>query len=108
MLSELPHVLTYEEFDEQLTNKLKLRYIEQTDSCQKGKGGDGMKDDEGINQRTFMHSPWSWRTVWGLAWGAERGGVGEGREGKKNGNNCNSLNNTIFFKLNFYGFKKSH
>ena len=53
-----------------------------------------MKDGEGINQRTFMHYPWTWTTIRGLSWGRERAGLSGGGKGRKSRNNCNSINNT--------------
>lgn len=31
-----------------------------------------MKDGEGINQRTFRHSPWTQTKMWVLTWSGER------------------------------------
>lgn len=66
--------------------------------------GNGMKVGEGINQTTFIHKPWTQRTMWGLTRGWENLRLGEGGEGKKSGKNCNSLhdNNKIkhYFKNN--------
>ena len=45
--------------------------------------GDGMKDGKGFNQRTFMHNPWMQTTIWGLAWGGERRGLGGDGEREK-------------------------
>ena len=46
--------------------------------------GDRLKEGEGISQRTYMHDPWTWTTVGGLA---VRVGVGlsEGDRGGKIG-----------------------
>ena len=47
-----------------------------------------------------MRNLWTWTTIWGLAVGGERVGLGGGGEGRKRGNNCNSINNkTSFFKF---------
>ena len=53
-----------------------------------------MKDGEGINQRTFMHNPWTRTTIWGLAWDGEMVGMGVSGEREKSGNNSDSINNT--------------
>ena len=29
-------------------------------------GGNWLKEDEGISQRTCMKDPWTWTMVWGL------------------------------------------
>ena len=42
-----------------------------------GGGGDGLKEGEGISQRTYMHDPWTWTTVWGLTMEVG-GGLGGG------------------------------
>ena len=42
-----------------------------------------MKDGGGINQRAFMHHPWSQTIIWGLAWGGEKVGLGRGGEKEK-------------------------
>ena len=35
--------------------------MEQTDSCKRGgRGGDWVKEGEGISQRTCIHDPWTW------------------------------------------------
>ena len=57
-----------------------------------------MKDGEGIDQSTFMHITWTRTTMGGMDWlgmgtGEEQVGLGEGGEGEKSGNKCNSLNN---------------
>ena len=44
-------------------------------------GRDGLKDGEGINQRTYMNDPWTWTLVWGLTvavgrWGKLSGKIG--------------------------------
>ena len=57
--------------------------MQQTDSCQRGGGmRDWMKEGEGISQRTYMHDPWTWTTVWGLTvgLGGGLGGGGQSRE----------------------------
>ena len=56
-------------------------------------GEDGMKDGEGINQRTLMHNLWTQMTMWGRAWGGGRVGLVEVGKGRKSWNNCNSINN---------------
>ena len=58
-----------------------------------------MKDGEGINQRTLMHDPWISTTIWGLMEGVGRVRLGGGgkREKEKSSNNCNGINNTMFF-----------
>ena len=43
-----------------------------------------------INQRTFMHNPWTWTRIWGLAWGGVRAELSGGGKGRKSGNNCNT------------------
>ena len=53
--------------------------------------GNEMKD-EGINQRTYMYNPWSRTTIWALAWGGERIGLGKGEEREKK-QDCNNINN---------------
>ena len=40
-----------------------------------GKRRDWMKEGEGISQRTYMHGPWTWTTVWGSPEGTG-GGAG--------------------------------
>ena len=47
-----------------------------------GKGW-GIKDGKGINQRTFMHNPWTLTTIWGLVCSGERVGLSGGREREK-------------------------
>ena len=42
-----------------------------------------MKDSEGINQRTFMHSPGTQTMIWGLAGGGQRVELGRRREREK-------------------------
>ena len=56
-----------------------------------------MKDGEGINQREFMHNPWTWTTTWG----GERVGLGGGGEReKKTGTTVTAETiKIIFFKL---------
>ena len=42
-----------------------------------------MKNDEEINQRTFMLNSQTQTTRWGLAWGEERVMLGQVGEGEK-------------------------
>ena len=42
-----------------------------------------MKDGKGINQRIFMHDPWTWTTMWGLTERSEREGLGGGGKREK-------------------------
>ena len=59
--------------------------MEWTDSCKRGwGGGDRLKDGEGFSQRTCMHDPWTWTTVWGLTVGMGAGWL-EGEKGRKFG-----------------------
>ena len=61
------------EFNEynKLMNKMEIehRYMEKTDSCCRVGVVNKMKDSEGINQRTYMHGPRTWTTLWGLTEG---------------------------------------
>ena len=40
-----------------------------------------------------MCNPWTWTTIWRLAWGEERVGLGESRKGRKSGDDCNRIKN---------------
>ena len=43
---------------------------EQTDGCWRE---DWIKEGEAISQRTRLHEPWTWTTVWDcLMWGGQR------------------------------------
>ena len=69
--------------------------MEQTDSCQRGRGRWGLiKEGEGVRQRTSIHGPCTWMTAWGLTgngvWTGRRGARGE------NWDNCNRINNKVF------------
>ena len=50
-----------------------------------GGGAEWMKDGEEVNQRTFMHNPWTWTTIQGLAWRAGGGACEGGQREKKAG-----------------------
>ena len=54
-----------------------------------------MKDGEGINQRTFMHSLWTPTMICGLTEGGKRAGLSGGRKRGKSGN-CNIIDNKFF------------
>ena len=40
-----------------------------------------MKDGEELNQRTFMHNPCMWKTLWGSFWGGKRVRLGGEKAG---------------------------
>ena len=77
----------------ELMSKNRIRGIE----TWKGRGRDWLKEGEGTSQRTCVHGPWTWTTVWGLPVGVGArlgGGVKE-----ENCDNCNSINNKIFLNI---------
>ena len=47
------------------------------------RGGDWIKEGEGISQRTYMHDPWTWTMGWGSPEGHGGGGGGGGQSGNK-------------------------
>ena len=72
--------------------------MRQTDSSKgEERGGDCLKEGEGTSQRTHMRDPWTWTTVWGLT--REGGQSGQRGQRGKPWDNCNSINNKIFFKV---------
>lgn len=52
-----------------------------------------MKGGDRINQRMFMLKAGAQSRMWGLAWQEQRMRQGGGGEGKKGGNDCNSISN---------------
>ena len=45
--------------------------------------GSGKKEGEGISQRTYMHDPWTWTTVWRWPEGGGEWGLGGGGKRRK-------------------------
>ena len=57
--------------------------MNQTDSYKRAGGcGDWLKASEGTSDRTFMHDPWTWTTVWGTDCRSQRVGWVEGGKGE--------------------------
>ena len=54
--------------------------------------GDGLKECEGISQRTYMHDPWTWTTKRGLTEGV-RGRLSRIGQRGKIGDIHNRINN---------------
>ena len=65
-----------------MNNRVTEAQILETDwQLPEGGVGAGMKDGEGIYQRTFMCNPWTGTKIWELARGGKRVGLG-GSEGR--------------------------
>ena len=76
-------------------SKIELGAWEHTDSCKReGRGGNWLKEGEGISQRTCMNNSWPWTTLCGLTESGRQAGW-RGAKGE-NWDKCNSINNKIF------------
>ena len=61
-------------------NRIRSRIMEQTESCKWG-----LKEGEGISQRTYTKDPWTWTSMWGLITGVREQDTWRRAKGEKVG-----------------------